>query len=72
MMEAIIYIYQKKDMIRAINHIDAIKKDQLNQYLKKNGWKHVATINAADFIEVLCTKHPDKDFREKFIQYLIK
>ena len=68
-MEIILYIYQKKDMIRVLSDKGAIRKDV---YLKKDGWKHVSTINAANFIEVLCAEHPDKEFREKFIQYLIK
>ena len=68
-MEAILYIYMKEGEIRVLSHVEALNR--VKRHLK-DGWKHVATIDAADFIEVLCAKHSDKEFREKFIQYLIK
>ena len=66
-MAAIVYIYVKQEKIRAISHQMALT---LENYLLRNGWQHVATIDAADFIEVLCTDHEDEDFRKKFINYL--
>lgn len=57
----------KESRIRAMSTEEALTWE--NRYLK-DGWKHVATIDAADFIEVLCTKHKDKEFRKKFINYL--
>jgi len=67
-MAAIVYIYVKQEIIRAISHQMALT---LENYLLQNGWQHVATIDAADFIEVLCTEHEDEEFRQKFIKYLI-
>ena len=68
-MEAIVYIYMKDSRIRAMSSEEA--RTWENRFLI-DGWKHVATIDAADFIEVLCNDHEDKDFRKKFINYLIK
>jgi hypothetical protein len=51
-----VFIYHKDGLVKALNHQDALDN---HTKLVADGWKHVATINPAVWIENLCNSQPN-------------
>ena len=54
-MKNFFFVYQKGDDFKALDHEDATAQETA---LKADGWKHIATLGAREFIEWYYKNNP--------------
>ena len=49
-MESVVFIYLKNDFVKVL---DINQSKEQHEYLEKDGWKHIVTLNSAVFLQML-------------------
>jgi hypothetical protein len=60
MSEVFVFVYSNDNKIKSLSLEDSRNQDA---QLKKDGWKHTATLNACVFISELFNNVPDSELR---------